>query len=1489
MRSRVKKITLIFCIVLIVGVFTLFKYLNSSKIEKVLKSESYNYLPLEAKKYIEDVYNKTGKILLTEKNKKENIPYLNPVYIDYLSMADEEQNAFGDIPMPVVVDYVKSDADVYTTLPSSYDLRDVNGKNFITPVRNQGNLGLCWAFASAETAESYILQKSDTSYETNPILISERQIDYATSKDGISDYSNNKYKVFIDRSLGDGGNFYISTVLMASGVSTVNYNDFKMYDDKDFEKVELSDTISYKKSMYELNSTIDMPRLNLRASTGNLSEDEMNTFTSYINLVKTNIMKYGAAYVSTYMNSACYYKDTNSNKLVLDVYGCGVSGGHAMQIVGWDDDFEYSYCYDNNNHKELTSDCKKSVTGKGAWIIRNSWGETEPYLYLTYDSQYTGIDFITDLTLTKDKNWDNNYILSDDEKTYTNKTYNFSSTDIKDNEILKKVKFIVFSSDTEYKITINGVNQAKEYTVTNELPGLITFDIDDIEINKNSKITISSTNEFEDKLIIMTGNKSTIPYMDISGYDDNIYENEDVRLYSTTKNIPSGEQVKYEVYDYLGTEVTDKFVITNDVIGANEVNVKINFAKNLEAGKYLILANYGTNIAGSTTVQVSKMQGEGTKDNPYIITSALQLNQIRNDLTAYYELANDIDLSKETNDGGSLSVKSNYCPQKGFGWESINGFSGSLDGKGHTIKGLNQKKYITCYDKSGNLVEASYSGDNGLFGKTTGNVTIKNLSLEDFDISCSEGACGLLVSTYSSDTDSSETPYVANFENISIKNNKTKSTTYYAYGLGLFGSMYSNYGTINITNIYIDHNIELSSSKTTALLAKDIYAQNININNVRLLGNIDGKYNDGSGDRILVYYLLSYNNANIKNILSTVTAKNTDSNLMYASGNNITFENINVLKNIDNVGIISSSDDKIIQKNVNILENVSDFVNYDNFKTWDLDTDWKYETIDNIKRMPALKFTNNDYTKIDDIIINQELNQVYNIYDYLTPKKDSINKLSFSSNDENILNIWPDGTIEPVSTGKAMVHIESLYDGFISDVPVNLTYKPHYNIVFDGNGESDGLMDSIEVSVDENVKLPQNEFSKLHYVFNGWNTKADGTGEHYDDMSVINAHNDKEIIVLYAQWIGEEIVITFDPNGGEVNPTTKIIHYGETYGELPLPYKENSAFSYWICKSVVISSYSNYSDSCKILKASWDENAYNLVYYANGGTLNGYVTGALSDTMVAISIRKNYDQKFKKDIFVRDGYNFVGWNTKVDGTGDSYSADEIVNFTNVEKSKVELYAQWEKPKAKITYCLGSSCTNKNEKEYEIGQSVKIETCPIELVGYDFISWNTEIDGTGQTYNVGDEIIIEKDLVLYPIFKESFTYSINDYFVDENNSIISKIIVGTTEDDFRNHINLGINYKADIDTKNNLLYTGGKTKIYNIDSLAKEYTNIVIGDINGDGIINSADLLKIRQHLIGVKPLEGIYFTSSDINYDSIVNSADLLRIRQHLIGTKLIG
>ena len=141
-------------------------------------------------------------------------------------------------------------------------------------------------------------------------------------------------------------------------------------------------------------------------------------------------------------------------------------------------------------------------------------------------------------------------------------------------------------------------------------------------------------------------------------------------------------------------------------------------------------------------------------------------------------------------------------------------------------------------------------------------------------------------------------------------------------------------------------------------------------------------------------------------------------------------------------------------------------------------------------------------------------------------------------------------------------------------------------------------------------------------------------------------------------------------------------------------------------------------------------------------------------------------------------------------------------------------------------------------------------------------------------------------------EDDISYIINNYEVDKINNYISKIMVNTEYDTFKSNITLGSGYTVNIDYKeiNNkkILYTGGKTKIMHNTDLYKEFTNVVIGDINGDGKINSADLLKIRQHLLGTNVLNGAYFLSSDINYDNTINSADLLRVRQHLLGSKLI-
>ncbi len=94
----------------------------------------------------------------------------------------------------------------------------------------------------------------------------------------------------------------------------------------------------------------------------------------------------------------------------------------------------------------------------------------------------------------------------------------------------------------------------------------------------------------------------------------------------------------------------------------------------------------------------------------------------------------------------------------------------------------------------------------------------------------------------------------------------------------------------------------------------------------------------------------------------------------------------------------------------------------------------------------------------------------------------------------------------------------------------------------------------------------------------------------------------------------------------------------------------------------------------------------------------------------------------------------------------------------------------------------------------------------------------------------------------------------------------------------------------LEKKKEILATGYKLNVLDTDkkTIKTAYTVIVKGDISGDGKVNSADLLKMRQHLLGTKKATGVFTNAADVSGDGKVNSADLLRIRQHLLGTKKI-
>ena len=285
--------------------------------------------------------------------------------------------------------------------------------------------------------------------------------------------------------------------------------------------------------------------------------------------------------------------------------------------------------------------------------------------------------------------------------------------------------------------------------------------------------------------------------------------------------------------------------------------------------------------------------------------------------------------------------------------------------------------------------------------------------------------------------------------------------------------------------------------------------------------------------------------------------------------------------------------------------------------------------------------------------------------------------------------------------------------------------------------------------------------------------------------------------------------------------------------------------------------------SCKTGTASCRiENIYENSYQANG--TNGYLYSKYSSTVHKRFIESYLTTLIGKDYYVviRPSYEMYKEKAK-DPVVTSYSGDYDENSHTITVNS-------EPTDGTLMYSVDNSTwSDIKPTRTDAG----ITTVYVKVLGDDYHK---------------DSNVIESSITI----NSTFDYSIDNYNVDEINSYITNVKVGTEVNMFKSNISLGNGYTITVDSKqiNNkqLLYTGSKLKIFKDGSLYKEYTICVIGDINGDAAINSADLLKIRQHLLGTNILNGIYFLASDVNYDSSINSADLLRVRQHLLGTNLI-
>lgn len=168
------------------------------------------------------------------------------------------------------------------------------------------------------------------------------------------------------------------------------------------------------------------------------------------------------------------------------------------------------------------------------------------------------------------------------------------------------------------------------------------------------------------------------------------------------------------------------------------------------------------------------------------------------------------------------------------------------------------------------------------------------------------------------------------------------------------------------------------------------------------------------------------------------------------------------------------------------------------------------------------------------------------------------------------------------------------------------------------------------------------------------------------DYGRLEIQQDGEYYNLYLINTGDEVTITFDPNGGTLNAgdETKAVQHNGTYGEMPTPIRSGYHFDGWYTEkdggTKVDANTSVATKEAHTLYARWSEAKFNITLDPNGGTLANATKEVTYNSPYGTLPTPN-----------RAGYDFDGWFTEKDG-GTKIEASTVV--TAVEPHT--LYAHW---------------------------------------------------------------------------------------------------------------------------------------------------------------------------------------------------------------------